>query len=101
MSRKIILATKSSTKTSKKWPPEAKSESCLPKGQDQIQVFTSPCRSKKEIKFTLKQYTKKVVTDSPGLVDFAIGLVNNYSVLNLPNGQIRFFGEFKLQKNSL
>ena len=35
--------------------------------------------------------------DSLGLVDFAIGLVN--SVLNLPNGQVRYFGEFKLQKN--
>ena len=35
--------------------------------------------------------------DSPGLVDFAIGLVN--SVINLPNGQMKFFEEFKLQKN--
>ena len=35
--------------------------------------------------------------DNLGLVDFAIGLVN--SVLNLPNGQVRYFGEFKLQKN--
>ena len=32
---------------------------------------------------------KKVVFDSPGLVDFAIGLVN--SVFNLPNGQVIFF----------
>ena len=30
------------------------------------------------------QRAKKVVSDSPGLVDFAIGLVN--SVLNLPDG---------------
>ena len=30
-------------------------------------------------------------------MDFAIGLVN--SVLNLPNGQMKFFEEFKLQKN--
>ena len=30
------------------------------------------------------------MSDSPGLVDFAIGLVN--SVLNLPNGQVMFFG---------
>ena len=30
-----------------------------------------------------KQHAKKVVSDSPGLVDFAIGLVN--SVLNLPD----------------
>ena len=32
-----------------------------------------------------------------GLVDFAIGLVN--SVHNLPDGQVKFFEEFKLQKN--
>ena len=37
------------------------------------------------------------MSDSPGLVDFAIGLVN--SVLNLPNRHVKFFGEFKLQKN--
>jgi len=34
------------------------------------------------------QRAKKVVIDSPGLVDFAIGLVN--SVLNLPDGQVKF-----------
>ena len=43
------------------------------------------------------QRAKKVVSDSPGLVDFAIGLVN--SVINLPDGQVEFFEEFKLQKN--
>ena len=43
------------------------------------------------------QCAKKVVSDCPGLVDFAIGLVN--FVLNLPNGQVKFFEEFKLQKN--
>ena len=37
------------------------------------------------------------MSDSPGLVDFAIGLVN--FVLNLPNGQVKIFEEFKLQKN--
>ena len=37
------------------------------------------------------------MSDSPGLVDFAIGLVN--SVHNLPDGQVKFFEEFKLQKN--
>ena len=42
------------------------------------------------------QRAKKVVSDSPGLVDFAVGLVN--SVLNLPDGQVIFWGEFKLQK---
>ena len=43
------------------------------------------------------QCAKKVVSNSPGLVDFAIGLEN--SVLNLPNRQVKFFEEFKLQKN--
>ena len=42
------------------------------------------------------QRAKKVVFDSPGLVDFAIGLVN--SVLNLPNWQVKYFEEFNLQK---
>ena len=37
------------------------------------------------------------MSDSPGLVDYAIRLVN--SVLNLPDGQVRFVEEFKLQKN--
>ena len=37
------------------------------------------------------------MSDSAGLVDYAIRLVN--SVLNLPNGQVRFVEEFKLQKN--
>ena len=37
------------------------------------------------------------MSDSPGLVDFAIGLV--IFVLNLPDGQVLFFGEFKLQKD--
>ena len=37
----------------------------------------------------LGQRAKKVVSDSPGLVDFAIGLVN--SVLNLPNEQVMLF----------
>ena len=39
------------------------------------------------------QCAKKVVSDSPGLVDFAIGLVN--SVFNLPDGQVMFFEEFE------
>ena len=43
------------------------------------------------------QHAKKVMSDSPGLVYIAIRLVN--SVLNLPNGQVKFFVEFKLQKN--
>lgn len=38
---------------------------------------------------------KKVLSDSPGLrKDFAIGLVD--SVLNLPNGQTKFFGGIQI-----
>ena len=36
------------------------------------------------------------MSDSPGLLDFAVGLVN--SVINLPDGQLKFFEEYKLQK---
>ena len=39
------------------------------------------------------QCTKKVVSDSLGLVDFAIRLVN--SVFNLPDGQVMFYEEFE------
>ena len=39
------------------------------------------------------QRPKKVVSDSPGLVDFVIGLVN--SVFNFPVGQVMFFEEFE------
>ena len=37
----------------------------------------------------MSQLVKKVVSDSPGLVDFTIGLVNFF--LDLPNGQVKFF----------
>ena len=37
----------------------------------------------------LAQRAKKIVSDSPGLVDFAIRLVN--SVFNLPDGQVILF----------
>ena len=37
----------------------------------------------------LQQRVKKVVSDSPGLVDFAVGLEN--PVLNLSKGQVVFF----------
>ena len=39
---------------------------------------------------TRRQRAKKVRSDSPGLVAFAIGLV--FLVLNLPGGQVLFFG---------
>ena len=45
----------------------------------------------------LIQCAKKAMSDSLGLVDFAIGLVN--SVFHLPDGQVMFFEEFEWQKN--
>ena len=46
----------------------------------------------------IKQRAKKVVSDSLGLADFAIGPVN--SLLNLPDRQVMVFEEFKLKKNN-
>ena len=43
------------------------------------------------------QRAKKLVSDSLGLVDFAIGQVNSF--LNLPDEKVKVFEEFKLQKN--
>ena len=40
------------------------------------------------------QCAKKVLSDSLGLVDFAIGLV--IFVLNLPQGQVLYFGEIQI-----
>ena len=42
----------------------------------------------------ITQRAKKVVSDSLGLVDFAIGLV--IFVLNLPDGQVLFWGEIQI-----
>ena len=36
---------------------------------------------------------QRILSDSPGLVDFAIGLVN--SVFKLPDGQVMFYEEFE------
>ena len=47
------------------------------------------------ISFNL-QHAKKVVSNSLGLVDFAIEPEN--PVLDLPEGQVKFLGKFKLQK---
>ena len=41
----------------------------------------------------LKQRAKKVLSDSQGLVNFAIGLVN--SVVNFPDGQVMSYEEFE------
>ena len=49
-------------------------------------------------KWLCTQRAKKVVSDRPlGLMDFAFGLVN--SVLNLSDGQVKYFEEFSLQKS--
>ena len=45
------------------------------------------------------QRAKKAMSDSPGLVDFAIGLV--MFVLNLPDGQVLFFGEIQITEGLL
>ena len=42
----------------------------------------------------LPKRAKKFVSDSRGLVNFAIGLV--ILVLDLPNGQVLFFGEIQI-----
>ena len=48
--------------------------------------------------WTIKLLAKKVVSNRPGLVDFANGVVN--SVHNLPCGQVNFWGDWlKLWKN--
>ena len=42
----------------------------------------------------MTQHAKKVMSDSLGLVDFAVGLV--IFVLYLPDGQVLFFGEIQI-----
>ena len=61
-------------------------------------LFLNGCM--KKVKFRIVMFTtvlwamqraKKIVSNSPWLVDFAIGPVN--SVLNLPNRRVKLFGE--------
>ena len=47
----------------------------------------------------VRQHAKKVVSDSPGLVDFAIELV--FFVLKLPDVQVLFFGEIQITQGLL
>ena len=51
------------------------------------------------LKAEKQQRAKKVVSDSPRLEDFAIGLV--FFVLNLPDGQVLFFGEIQITEGLL
>ena len=46
-----------------------------------------------------KTACKEVVSDSPGLVDFAIRLV--MFVLKFPNGQVLFWGEIQVTEGLL
>ena len=52
-------------------------------------IFQCRCSS---LGASQEQHAKKVVFDSPGLVDFVIRLVN--SVLILPDGRMIFFRKF-------
>ena len=45
------------------------------------------------LKINSTQHAKKVMSDSPGLVDFAIRQVN--SVVNLHDGQVMFLEQFE------
>ena len=55
--------------------------------------LTTPFRKVHQKNIIRRQRAKKVLSDSPGLVDFAIGLVN--SVFNLPDGLLMFYEEFE------
>ena len=50
-----------------------------------------------KLTYLLSQRAKKVVSDSPVLVDIAIRLVN--SVLDLPNGQVKFFSGIQITED--
>ena len=69
----------------------------LTQGLSPVATKSQHCNSlseRREItKVLSNQRAKKVVSDSPGLVDFAIGLVK--SVVNLSDGQVMFFEEFE------
>ena len=47
-----------------------------------------------EVSCLQKQGTKKFRSDSPGLADFVVGLVE--FILHLPDGQVKVFGEIFL-----
>ena len=70
-------------------------------GNDYMNVFLTVCvtsilplySGSLPYGLTSVHHAKKVVSDSPGIVDFAIGLEN--SVFNLLDGQVMFFEEFE------
>ena len=86
--RKLIIRAKNSSFVGK-----------LTAVSSQTSRWRSVLRSEATVNFNVrKQRAKKVVSDSPGIVDFAIELVNS-ALTDLPDKQVKFFEEFKLQKN--
>ena len=81
----------SSYMRSSPWEAHIPSDVCSLPGKHISLVMCVPLPGKHL--FLVIQRAKKVVSDSPGLVDFAIGLVN--SDFNLPDGQVIFFWEFE------
>ena len=65
-------------------------------GKNSASFIETFWKNSSEVSGLLAQRAKKVMSDSLGLVDFAMGLVN--SVLNLPDGQVKSFVEFKKEK---
>ena len=62
---------------------------CLLLSEAVVSCLWPPITDPEYLRSDIYQPAKKVVSDSAGLVDFAIRLVN--SVLNLPDGQVLFF----------
>ena len=60
-----------------------------------LQYTSRGVQASNAIRYTLVvQRAKKVASNSPGMVDFAIGLV--IFVLNLSHRQVLFFGEIQI-----
>ena len=60
-----------------------------------VTVIWKTCDSESDYRTGFEtQRAKKVVSNSPRLVEFAIGLV--IFVLNLPDGQVLFWGEIQI-----
>lgn len=93
-------ATKSTTHLFVNKSDTNKTFECVSWKQTQLLVTILPRKQKQilnryKLTKTTLQRAKKVMPDSPRLVDLTIGLVN--SVLSLPN---KFLGEFMLHKYS-